>query len=217
MHIIWNLLRAELSAHAATLRTFAVITAVIVGTNLAMGGATPAIAICVLTVGFLPGLLFAQDERAHLDTMYSILPVTRAQFVVARYLLVVLAAAVAALVGVVVARIDDAVRGPGAGVLPLSTAGVAGLAVAAVGMVAAVQLLLLFSLGHARTGVYAYGATMVLMFGGMFLIERFPDLALTIIRWAGSPWAGAAGPGAAAAVLALSAMGAVRLYRRRSL
>jgi len=92
MHIIWNLLRAELSAHAATLRTFAVITAVIVGTNLAMGGATPAIAICVLTVGFLPGLLFAQDERAHLDTMYSILPVTRAQFVVARYLLVVLAA-----------------------------------------------------------------------------------------------------------------------------
>ena len=37
MHIIWNLLRAELSAHAATLRTFAVITAVIVGTNLAMG------------------------------------------------------------------------------------------------------------------------------------------------------------------------------------
>ena len=115
MHVIWNLLRAELSAHAATLRTFAVITAVIVGTNLAMGGATPAIAVCILTVAFLPGLLFAQDERAHLDTMYSILPVTRAQFVVARYLLVALIAAAATLAGLVVARIDDAVRGPGAG------------------------------------------------------------------------------------------------------
>ncbi len=217
MHVIWNLLRTELSAHAATLCSFVVVAAIISTANLVMGGATPAIAVCVLTVAFLPSALFAQDERAHLDTMYSILPVTRAQFVVARYLLVVLAAAAAALVGVVVAWIDGAVRGPGAGVLPLSMAGVAGLAVAAVGMVAAIQLLLLFALGHARTGVYAYGATMVLMFGGMFLIERFPDLALTLIRWAGSPWAGAAGPGAAAAVLALSAMGAVRLYRRRSL
>ena len=217
MHVIWNLLRAELSAHAATLRTFAVVAAVIAGTNLAMGGATHGIAVCVMTVAFLPGLLFAQDERAHLDTMYSILPVTRAQFVVARYLLVVLAAAVAALVGVVVARIDDAVRGPGAGVLPLSTAGVAGLAVAAVGAVAAIQLLLLFGLGHARTGLYSYGVTMALMFGGIFLVQRFPDLALTLIRWAGSPWTGAVGSGIAAAVLALSAAGAVRLYRRRSL
>lgn len=217
MHVIWNLLRAELSAHAATLRTFAVITAVIVGTNLAMGGATPAIAICVLTVAFLPGLLFAQDERAHLDTMYSILPVTRAQFVVARYLLVVLAAAAAALVGVVVARIDDAVRGPGAGVLPLSTAGVAGLAVGAVGVIVAVQLLLFFSLGYARTGMYAYGATMILMFAFGLLTQKLPDLAATIIRWAGSPWTGAVGSGIAAAVLALSAMSSVRLYRRRSL
>ena len=104
MHVIWNLLRTELSAHAATLRTFAVVAAVIAGTNLAMGGATHGIAVCVMTVAFLPGLLFAQDERAHLDTMYSILPVTRAKFVVARYLLVALIAAAATLAGLVVAR-----------------------------------------------------------------------------------------------------------------
>ena len=217
MHVIWNLLRTELSAHATTLRSFVVVAAIISAANLAMGGATPAIAVCILTVAFLPTSLFAQDERAHLDTMYSILPVTRAQFVIARYLCVVLVAVAATLVGIVVALINDAVRGPGAGIPPLSLAGVAGLAVAALGAIVAIQLLLFFSLGYTRTGMYAYGATMVLMFGGMFLIERFPDLALTLIRWAGSPWAGAAGPGAAAAVLALSAMGAVRLYRRRSL
>ena len=174
MHVIWNLLRAELSAHAATLCSFVVVAAIISTANLVMGGATPAIAVCVLTVAFLPSALFAQDERAHLDTMYSVLPVTRAQFVVARYLLVALIVAAATLVGLIAARVDDAVRGPWTGLLPLSTAGVAGLAVAAVGAVAAIQLLLLFALGHARTGLYSYGVTMALMFGGIFLVQRFP-------------------------------------------
>ena len=173
MHVIWNLLRTELSAHATMLRSFVVVAAIISTANLVMGGATPAIAVCVLTVAFLPSALFAQDERAHLDTMYSVLPVTRAQFVVARYLFVAL--------------------------------------------IVAIQLLLFFSLGYARTGMYAYGATMILMFAFGLLTQKLPDLAATIIRWAGSPWAGAAGPGAAAAVLALSAMSSVRLYRRRSL
>ena len=217
MHVIWNLLRAELSAHAATLRTFAVVAAVIAGTNLAMGGATHGIAVCVMTVAFLPGLLFAQDERAHLDTMYSILPVTRAQFVIARYLCVVLVAVAATLVGIVVALINDAVRGPGAGIPPLSLAGVAGLAVAALGAIVAIQLLLFFSLGYTRTGMYAYGATMVLMFAFGFLIKEFPDLTATIIRWAGSAWTGVFGPGIAVAVLGVSAAGSVRLYQRRNL
>ena len=108
MHVIWNLLRAELSAHAATLCSFVVVAAIISTANLVMGGATPAIAVCVLTVAFLPSALFAQDERAHLDTMYSVLPVTRAQFVVARYLLVALIVAAATLVGLIAARVDEA-------------------------------------------------------------------------------------------------------------
>jgi len=41
---------------------------------------------------------------------------------------------------------------------------------AAVGAAVAVQLLLFFALGYARTGTYAYGATMVLMVGGGFLV-----------------------------------------------
>lgn len=211
MHVIWNLLRAELSAHAATLCSFVVVAAIISTANLVMGGATPAIAVCVLTVAFLPSALFAQDERAHLDTMYSVLPVTRAQFVVA------LIVAAATLVGLIAARVDDAVRGPWAGLLPLSTVGVAGLAVGAVGVIVAIQLLLFFSLGYARTGMYAYGATMILMFAFGLLTQKLPDLAATIIRWAGSPWTGAVGSGIAAAVLALSAVSSVRLYRRRSL
>ena len=217
MHVIWNLLRTELSAHAATLCSFVVVAAIISTANLVMGGATPAIAVCVLTVAFLPSALFAQDERAHLDTMYSVLPVTRAQFVVARYLLVALIVAAATLVGLIAARVDDAVRSPWAGLLPLSTVGVAGLAVGAVGVIVAIQLLLFFSLGYARTGMYAYGATMILMFAFGLLTQKLPDLAATIIRWAGSPWTGAVGSGIAAAVLALSAVSSVRLYRRRSL
>ena len=219
MHVICNLLRAELSAHATTLRSFAAVAAIISAMNLAMssGSATPAIAVCILTVAFLPTSLFAQDERAHLDTMYSILPVTSAQFVIARYLCVVRVAVAATLVGVVVALINDAVRGPGAGIPPLSLAGVAGLAVAALGAIVAIQLLLFFSLGYTRTGMYAYGATMVLMFAFGFLIKEFPDLTATIIRWAGSAWTGVLGPGIAVAVLAVSAAGSVRLYQRRNL
>ena len=217
MRTIWSLLRTELSAHAAALRTFAVVAVIISTANLAMGGATPAFTVCVLTVAFLPSILFAQDERMHLDAMYSILPVTRAQFVVARYLLVALIVAAATLVGLIAARVDDAVRGPWTGLLPLSTVGVAGLAVGAVGMIVAIQLLLFFSLGYARTGMYAYGATMILMFAFGLLTQKLPDLAATIIRWAGSPWTGAVGSGIAAAVLALSAVSSVRLYRRRSL
>ena len=219
MHVTWNLLRAELSAHATMLRSFAAVAAIISAMNLAMssGSATSAIAVCILTVAFLPSALFAQDERAHLDTMYSILPVTRAQFVIARYLYVVLVAVAATLVGIVVARVNDAVRGPGAGVLPLSVAGVAGLAVAVLGVIVAIQLLLFFSLGYTRTGMYAYGATMALMFAFGFLIKKFPDLTATIIRWAGSAWTGVLGPGIAVAVLAVSAAGSVRLYQRRNL
>ena len=217
MHVTWNLLRTELSAHDTMLRSFVVVAAIISAANLAMGGATPAIAVCVLTVAFLPSALFAQDERAHLDTMYSVLPVTRAQFVVARYLLVALIVAAATLVGLIAARVDDAVRGPWTGLLRLSTVGVAGLAVGAVGVIVAIQLLLFFSLGYARTGMYAYGATMALMFAFGFLIKKFPDLTATIIRWAGSAWTGVFGPGIAVAVLAVSAAGSVRLYQRRNL
>jgi len=120
MRTIWSLLRTELSAHAAALRTFAVVAVIISTANLAMGGATSAITVCVLTVAFLPSILFAQDERMHLDAMYSILPVTRSQFVVSRYLLVALVTAVMALASLVVARVEAAVHGPGEVRVPVS-------------------------------------------------------------------------------------------------
>ena len=133
MRTTWNLLRAELSAHAAALRAFAIVAAIITAANLAIGGATPAIAVCALTAAFLPGVFFAQDERAHLDAMYSILPVTRTQLVVGRYLLIAFIAAVVTLAGLGVARIDELVRGPQASPIPLSTAAVAGMVLAVVG------------------------------------------------------------------------------------
>ena len=129
MRTIWSLLRTELSAHAAALRTFAVVAIIISTANLAMGGATPAITVCVLTVAFLPSILFAQDERMHLDAMYSILPVTRSQFVVSRYLLVALVTAVMALASLVVARVEAAVHGPGEVRVPVSVPAVTGMAV----------------------------------------------------------------------------------------
>lgn len=217
MRTIWSLLRTELSAHAAALRTFAVVAIIISTANLAMGGATPAITVCVLTVAFLPSILFAQDERMHLDAIYSILPVTRSQFVVSRYLLVALVTAVMALASLVVARVEAAVHGPGEIRVPVSVPAVTGMAVAAVGAAVAVQLLLFFALGHARTGTYAYGATMVLMVGGGFLVERLPGFAAAVIRWAASSWTGPAGLGIAVVLLAVSAVASVAAYRRRSL
>lgn len=78
-------------------------------------------------------------------------------------------------------------RGPQAGPVPLSTAAVAGVALAVVGAVAAVQLPLFLALGHARTGVLSYGATMALMFGVILLVRRLPGLAATLLDWAGRP------------------------------
>lgn len=212
-----DLLRTDLAAHATTLATFAVVAALVAGANLAMGGATSAAATCALTGAFLIGPLFANDERAHLDVMYSILPVPRTRFVLGRYLLVALSIAATTLVGVAVGWVDGVVRGPEPSPVPLSATAVVGLSLAVVGLVAAVQLPLFLALGHARTGTYSLGATMVLMFGGTALLRHFPDLATALLRWAGSPWTGAVGVTVAVVALAVSAAFSVRLYRRRDL
>lgn len=217
MHTTSTLLRVELSAHAATLRTFAIVVAVFAAANLVMHGATPTIVVCTLTVAFLPSILFAQDERAHLDLMYAVLPISRTRLVVGRYLFIVISAVVMTLAGGAAAQIDELVRGPEPSSVPLSMAAVAGMALAVVGAVAAVQLPLFFALGHARTGMYAYGTTMLLMLGGMVLIDRVPDLSLAIVRWASLPWSGPVGVGIAAVLLIISAACSVRLYRGRSL
>lgn len=217
MHTTSTLLRVELSAHAATLRTFAIVVAVFAAANLVMHGATPTIVVCTLTVAFLPSILFAQDERAHLDLMYAVLPISRTRLVVGRYLFIVISAVVMTLAGSAAAQIDELVRGPEPSSVPLSMAAVAGMALAVVGAVAAVQLPFFFALGHARTGMYAYGTTMLLMLGGMVLIDRVPDLSLAIVRWASLPWSGPVGVGIAAVLLIISAACSVRLYRGRSL
>lgn len=217
MHTTSTLLRVELSAHAATLRTFAIVVAVFAAANLVMHGATPTIVVCILTVAFLPSILFAQDERAHLDIMYAVLPVSRTRLVVGRYLFIAISAVVMTLAGVAAAQIDELVHGPEPSPVPLSMLAVAGMALVVVGAIAAVQLPLFFALGHARTGMYAYGTTMLLMLGGMVLIDHVPDLSLTIVRWASLPWSGPAGVGIAAVLLIISAVCSVRLYRRRSL
>ena len=217
MHTTSTLLRVELSAHAATLRTFAIVVAVFAAANLVMHGATPTIVVCILTVAFLPSILFAQDERAHLDIMYAVLPVSRTRLVVGRYLFLVISAVVMTLAGSAAAQIDELVRGPEPSSVPLSMAAVAGMALAVVGAVAAVQLPFFFALGHARTGMYAYGTTMLLMLGGMVLVDHVPDLSLAIVRWASLPWSGPVGAGIAAVLLIISAACSVRLYRRRSL
>ena len=217
MHTTSTLLRVELSAHAATLRTFAIVVAVFAAANLVMHGATPTIVVCILTVAFLPSILFAQDERAHLDLMYAVLPISRTRLVVGRYLFIVISAVVMTLAGSAAAQIDELVRGPEPSSVPLSMAAVAGMALAVVGAVAAVQLPFFFALGHARTGMYAYGTTMLLMLGGMVLIDRVPDLSLAIVRWTSLPWSGPVGVGIAAVLLIISAACSVRLYRGRSL
>ena len=217
MHTTSTLLRVELSAHAATLRTFAIVVAVFAAANLVMHGATPTIVVCILTVAFLPSILFAQDERAHLDIMYAVLPVSRTRLVVGRYLFIAISAVFMTLAGVAAAQIDELVHGPEPSPVPLSMAAVAGMALAVVGAVAAVQLPLFFALGHARTGMYAYGTTMLLMLGGMVLVDHVPDLSLAIVRWASLPWSGPVGAGIAAVLLIISAACSVRLYRRRSL
>ena len=223
MHPMWTLLRTELSAHSFTLRVFAVIAAGVTGLCLVVGG-TPIVAACVLTAPFLPGSLFAQSDRAHLDAMYSILPVTRTQLVIGRYLLIALVMAVMTLAGLALTWVDALVRSAGGDSAPVSTAAVAGLALAVSGAGVAAQLPLCFAFGYARTRLYTVGGTMILMCGGPLVIKQFPDvlrrfvdLPLMIVRWAGEPRTGLIGLGVAVGLLAVSGVCSARLYRRRNL
>lgn len=217
MTTFWNLLRTEIAAHTITVRAFLVVAAIMVGANLAVGGSAPTVLVSTMTVVFLPGSLFAQDEQSHLGTMYSILPVSRRQVVAARYLMIALAGAVMTLVGLALAWADSVVRGAGPEPVALSTVAVAGMGLAVVGATTAVQLPLFFWLGYARTGMYSLGTVMVLMFAAMFIIRQVPDLRVALLQWAGNPVAGLVGTALAVVMLAVSAACAASAYQRRSL
>lgn len=217
MTTFWNLLRAEIAAHAITMRTFLSVAAIVVVANLVVGGGAPAALVCTMTAAFLPGNLFAQDEQSHLGTMYSILPVSRRQVVLARYLTIALVAAVMALVGLALAWADSAVRGAGNGPVVLSTAAVAGMGLAVVGAVVAVQLPLFFWLGYTRTGMYSLGAMLALMFTAVFVVRQVAGIRAALLQWAGDPVAGLVGTALAVVMLTVSAGCATSVYRRRSL
>ncbi|MCL3778023.1 MULTISPECIES: ABC-2 transporter permease [unclassified Actinomyces] len=213
-------MRADASAQARTLRTFALIAALLVAGNIAMErdlALSAAGAVASLTGMLLAANLFGEDEQSHLSTLYSVLPVSRAQVVVSRYLEVVALVLASALLGLVLTLGAHALPdGSGLWQLQLSLS-VTGMGVCAAYAVAAVQMPLFFALGSSRTGMYSQLATMTVLLGSMAVANRAPGLVAGLGRLASTSWAGAAAVGASLAAMALSAIVSCALYSRRDL
>ena len=166
MHTLLTHMRADASAQARTLRTFGLIALVIVGANIAMErdlALSAAGAFAALTGMFLAANLFHQDEQSRLSTLYAVLPVSRRQVVISRYLVVGGLILLTVLLGLAV-TLGAHVLLASPGLWPLRVSlSVAGLAVCATCVVTAVQMPLFFSLGAARTGMYPMLATLVVL------------------------------------------------------
>ncbi|QWW20105.1 ABC-2 transporter permease [Schaalia sp. 19OD2882] len=213
-------MRLDISAHAPTLQTFAVVVLIFITMNIAVNGGegiaySPVIA--ATTTMFLPSRLFAIDERSNLTTLGEILPITRSRIVAGRHLLIALVAAASILFGLAVLFGGHALF-PGEVDTPLRES-LGGLAVALLVtcLVCGIQMPFLYALGHARTGMWALGATMVAIFGGVALLKQFPDAITSMTEIFATPWALPVCIAGALVVLALSAIVSTVLYRGRDL
>ena len=220
MHTLLTHMRADASAQARTLRTFGLIAVLIVGANVTMErdlALSAAGAFAALTGMFLASNLFHQDEQSRLSTLYSVLPVSRRQVVISRYLEVGVLILLTVLLGLTV-TLGAHVLLESSGLWPLRVSlSVAGLAVCATCVVTAVQMPLFFALGAARTGMYPMLATLVVLMGGMVAVNRVPGLSTHLGRLADTSWAGLAAVGTGLAAMALSAVVSCVLYQRRDL
>ncbi|SDI01156.1 ABC-2 transporter permease [Agrococcus jejuensis] len=117
------------------------------------------IVAAALVTSLLASVPFLTDERARLDTLYGVLPVSRATVVAGRALAIVAYGALAMAVGVVATLVVPLVRGT-----QLDAAWVVtfvGLAAGFVGVSLCIQLPVLFAVGYSRGRLVAYAPAFV--------------------------------------------------------
>lgn len=189
--------------------------ALVVAAGIAVPVPGMAIVSSALVTSLMVSAPFLGDERARLDTLYGVLPVSRTTVLVGRTLAILAYGALSLLLALVVTVVVVAlVRGaPVEAEWPLTFVGIAA---GFVGLSLSIQLPVLFSIGYARGRFVAYapaavvaggawlGQAVVLIGGGA---TEMPPVAPVVV----------AGLAVGAAGTALGALLAARAYRAREI
>ena len=220
MRALIAVLRADASACASTLRAFLLVAVFFVVVNFAMEpkeGLAFVPVVCTMTMLFLPPNLFAQDQKSNLAAMYEILPVTRGQRVLGRYLFVGLIAAAITVVGYLVFEIWAHVLGADAAATRPLVLGALGLSFLIVSAVCSIQMCVFFVVDQSRAGMIASAATLLLIFGAVAGAKAFPAFSRAVAERLTSAWMVPVGIASGIALLGAFAAIATALYRRRDL
>jgi len=157
---------------------------------------------------------FLGDERARLDTLYGVLPVSRTTIVVGRTLAILAYAALSLLLALAVTVVVALVRGAPIQAEWLLT--FAGVAAGFVGLSLSIQLPVLFAIGYARGRFVAY-APAVVVAGGAWLGQAVGLIGGGATEMPPAAPVAIAGLAVGAAGAALGALLAARAYRAREI
>lgn len=185
---------------------------------VAVGIAVPVPGMAIVGSALVTSLMvsapFLGDERARLDTLYGVLPVSRTTVVVGRTLAILVYGALSLLLALAVTVVVALVRGASIEVEWLLT--FVGIAAGFVGLSLSIQLPVLFAVGYARGRFVAYAPAAVVA-GGAWLAQAvglieggataMPPVAPVVV----------AGLAIGAAGAALGALLAARAYRAREI
>ncbi|MEO8094055.1 MAG: ABC-2 transporter permease [Pseudolysinimonas sp.] len=215
--MIGTFARFDIVNFATPVRRVAPAMFLVLVTSVATPWPEFAIGTAAIVMSLLAVNSFAADERAHLDTLYATLPITRRNVVVGRYLALVVMYLVVALLASIAAIIITLVGGDSVNFVVLAAVNVAAFLVFAVSV--AVQLPFFFSVGSTRARpmifipavVFGGGAVLATQTG---LFSR-TDLMVVVSKNLGA-MLGAVPVIALAALIASIAISAAR-YDRRAL
>ena len=188
------------------------VVAIIVGIN---PGPLGAISLCSALAMLAPASAFGLDERARLDTLYAVLPISRKNIVLGRYAGMLILAAALGLLGTVLSIAVTVVRSQAVDATQIAVICCASFL--ALSLVLGIQLPVYFALGHSRARILNY-AILIALLGTFWLI--FPALRMdlaTITLDLNTPLFYLATIGGSVLIWACSVLVATRAYAKREL
>ena len=178
-------------------------------------GPLGALGLCAGLAMLIPSYMFSLDERGRLDTLYSVLPLSRTNVVHGRYV-VLLALTLALLsMGAVLTAARAALTGPSVDLAELAI--VFGGSFFLVAIVHGFQVPFYFAVGYSKARIVNY-AILIVFFGALWLV--FPAVRLDMVHFTdrlNSPFFYAITVLGGLGILGASVASSSRLYRNRVL
>ncbi|UFU06305.1 ABC-2 transporter permease [Ruania halotolerans] len=195
-----------------TLLTLAFV--VVIGILLPVPGM--AIIAAAVVTSLMVSAPFLGDEQGRLDTLYGVLPVSRASIVVGRAASLLTYYLTAAALATVTTVVVSATRGdePAADLLLVAHAAAAAI----VGIALGLQMPVFFRIGYSRGRLMAYAPTVVIA-GGAWLLQAIGWHTPVLEAFSGVPVTVLLGAGLAVGLagVILGVVISARLYRTRDL